>query len=228
MVAAVTLPAHSSAVVVASAILFDLDGVLVDSQRAVEQAWLRWADEQHLEAGEVLAVIHGRRGQDSVRLLTPHLDPVQQVERVREYEAESEGDGLTAVPGALECVSLARRGRWAVVTSGGRELAAQRLAAAGLPVPAVLVTGDDVKEGKPDPEPYLRAATELGVPPVHCLVVEDAPAGIQAAKRAAMTVLAVTTTHPAAELTQADRVFAAMDEVASYLRNQARSDSPRV
>lgn len=212
----------------ASAVLFDLDGVLVDSRRMVEQAWLRWADEQQLKAGEVLAVIHGRRGQDSVRLLTPHLDPVQQVERVRGYEAEGEGDGLAAVPGALECVSLARRGRWAVVTSGGRELAARRLAAAGLPVPEVLVTGDDVKEGKPDPEPYLRAATELGVPAAHCVVVEDAPAGILAAKRAAMTVLAVTTTHQAAALTQADQVFSSMNAVAGYLRNQARSDSPRV
>ncbi len=224
MVAAVTLPAHSSAATATSAVLFDLDGVLVDSRQMVEQAWLRWADEHQLKADEVLAVIHGRRGQDSVRLLTPHLDPVQQVERVRGYEAEGEGDGLAAVPGALESVSLAQRGRWAVVTSGGRELAAQRLAAAGLPVPEVLVTGDDVKEGKPDPEPYLRAATELGVPAAHCVVVEDAPAGIQAAKRAGMTVLAVTTTHQAAELTQADHVFSSMDEVTSYLRGTVSGD----
>jgi sugar-phosphatase len=228
MVAAVTLPARSFAAVAASAVLFDLDGVLVDSRQMVEQAWLRWADEQQLEAGEVLAVIHGRRGQDSVRLLTPHLDPVQQVQRIRGYEAEGEGDGLAAMPGALECVSFARRGRWAVVTSGGRELAAQRLAAAGLPVPEVLVTGDDVKEGKPDPEPYLRAATALGVPAAECVVIEDAPAGVLAGQRAGMTVLAVTTTHPATELTQADQVFSSMDEVARYLRDQARSDSPRV
>jgi sugar-phosphatase len=214
----VTQPAHSSAPVAASAVLFDLDGVLVDSRRMVEQAWLRWADEQQLEAEKVLAVIHGRRGQDSVRLLAPHLDPVQQVQRISGYENGAGGDGPAAMPGALECVSFARRGRWAVVTSGGRELASRRLAAAGFPVPEVLVSGDDVTQGKPDPEPYLRAATELGVPAAQCVVVEDAPAGILAAKRAGMTVLAVTTTHQAAELTQADQVFAAMDEVTSYLR----------
>ena len=177
MVAAVTLPAHSPAAVAASAVLFDLDGVLVDSQRAVEQAWLRWADEQQLGADEVLAVIHGRRGQDSVRMLAPHLDPAQQVLRISGYETEAGGDGLAAIPGAAECVSFARRGRWAVVTSGGRELAARRLALVGLPVPEVLVTGDDVEQGKPDPEPYLRAATALGVPAAACVVVEDAPAG---------------------------------------------------
>jgi mannitol-1-/sugar-/sorbitol-6-phosphatase len=228
MVAAVTLPAHSSAAVAASAVLFDLDGVLVDSRKMVEQAWLRWADEQQLDAGEVLAVIHGRRGQDSVRLLAPHLDPDQQVQRISGYENEVGGDGPAAMPGALECVSFASRGRWAVVTSGGRELASRRLAAAGFPVPAVLVTGDDVTQGKPDPEPYLRAAAELAIPAAHCVVVEDAPAGIQAAKQAGMTVLAVTTTHPAAALTRADQVFSSMDEVTSYLRDQVRSDSPRV
>jgi sugar-phosphatase len=228
IVAAVTLPAHSSAAVPASAVLFDLDGVLVDSMRMVEKAWLRWADEQHLDAGEVLAVIHGRRGQDSVRMLAPHLDPAEQVRRISGYETEAGGDGLTAIPGAAECVSFAQRGRWAVVTSGGRELAARRLASVGLPVPEVLVTGDDVTEGKPDPEPYLRAATALGIPAAECVVIEDAPAGVLAAKRAGMTVLAVTTTHPAAELTQADQVFSSMDDVTSYLRDQARSDSPRV
>lgn len=228
MVAAVTLPAHFSAAVAASAVLFDLDGVLVDSQRAVEQAWLRWAGEQQLGADEVLAVIHGRRGQDSVRMLAPHLDPAQQVLRISGYETEDGGDALAVIPGAPECVSFARRGRWAVVTSGGRELAARRLASVGLPVPEVLVTGDDVARGKPDPEPYLRAATELGILAARCVVVEDAPAGILAAKRAGMTVLAVTTTHPAAELAEADQVFSAMDEVTRYLRDQARSDSPRV
>ncbi len=218
MVAAVTQPAHSSAAVAASAVLFDLDGVLVDSMRMVEKAWLRWAGEQQLDADEVLAVIHGRRGQDSVRMLAPHLDPAQQVLRISAYETEAGGDGLTAIPGAAECVEFARRGRWAVVTSGGRELATRRLALVGLPVPEVLVTGDDVEQGKPDPEPYLRAATALGVPAAACVVVEDAPAGVLAGQRAGMTVLAVTTTHPAAELTQADRVFPGMGEVARHLR----------
>jgi mannitol-1-/sugar-/sorbitol-6-phosphatase len=213
-------------------VLFDLDGVLVDSLRVVERSWRRWAAEQHLEAGDVLAQIHGRRAAELVRLLAPHLDPVQEVIRITGYETEDGGGGLTAIPGAGECVGVARQGRWAVVTSGGRDLARLRLTAVGLPVPAVLVTGDDVEHGKPDPEPYLRAAALLGVPAGECVVVEDAPAGVLAGKRAGMTVLAVATTHQADALIQADRVFPGMDEVTEYLRGSqaepARSDSPRV
>jgi sugar-phosphatase len=212
-------------------VLFDLDGVLVDSLRVVERAWRRWAAEQHLATGDVLAQIHGRRAADVVRMLAPHLDPAEQVLRITGFEMEDGGSGLTAIPGALDCVDFARRGRWAVVTSGGRDLATLRLAAIGFPVPEVLVTGDDIEHGKPDPEPYLRAAEVLGVPAGECVVVEDAPAGVLAAKRAEMTVLAVATTHAKAALTQADLVFSAMDEVTGYLRGtagQTRSDAPRV
>ena len=196
--------------------------MLVDSVRVVERAWRRWAHEQQLEADEVLATVHGRRARDVVRMFAPHLDPAQQVLRISGYEMKDGRDGLALIPGALECVGVARRGRWAVVTSGGRELAAQRLAAVGFPAPEVLVTGDDVERGKPDPEPYLRAAAVLGIPAAECVVVEDAPAGVLAGKRAGMTVLAVATTHPASALTQADVVFSAMDEVTRYLRGAAR------
>jgi sugar-phosphatase len=200
------------------AVLFDLDGVLIDSVRVVERAWRRWAREQHLDTGEVLSTVHGRRAQDVVRMFAPDLDPAEQVRQISGYEMAEGDSALAVIPGALECVGVARRGRWAVVTSGGRELAAQRLAAVGVPAPGALVTGDDVERGKPDPEPYLRAAELLGVPAAECVVVEDAPAGVLAGKRAGMTVLAVATTHSADALTQADRVFAGMDEVARYLR----------
>ena len=211
-----------------SAVLFDLDGVLVDSVRVVERAWRRWAREQDLEADELLATVHGRRAADVVRMFAPQLDPARQVRRISEYEMEDGASDLAVIPGALECVGVARRGPWAVVTSGGRELAAQRLAAVGFPAPEVLVTGDDVERGKPDPEPYLRAAVVLGVPAARCVVVEDAPAGVLAGKRAGMTVLAVATTHPADALTEADQVFSAMGEVTGYLRGQPRSEAPRV
>ena len=210
------------------AILFDLDGVLVDSAGVVERAWRRWAHEQQLDADEVLAAVHGRRARDIVEIFAPQLDPAQQVRRISGYEMEDGGTDLAMIPGALECVGVARRGPWAVVTSGGRELAAQRLAAVGFPAPEILVTGDDVERGKPDPEPYLRAAAVLGVPAAQCVVVEDAPAGVLAGQRAGMTVLAVTTTHPADALTQADQVFPGMGAVAGYLRGQARSEAPRV
>lgn len=213
----------TSPLVTAAAVLFDLDGVLVDSLQVVERSWRRWAADQHLDADAVLAQIHGRRAAELVRMFAPDLDPVQEVARLTGYETEDGGGGLTAIPGAPACVDVARQGRWAVVTSGGRDLATLRLKAVGLPVPEVLVTGDDVERGKPDPQPYLRAAEVLGVPPARCVVVEDAPAGIQAGKQAGMTVLAVATTHQPDALTQADRVFRGMDEVTSYL-----SDSPLV
>jgi mannitol-1-/sugar-/sorbitol-6-phosphatase len=200
-----------------SAVLFDLDGVLVDSYRVVQRAWRRWASEHDIPAEDVLAVIHGRTAREVIRMFAPHVDVAEQVVRVSSYEAQDRGD-LTVVPGARECLRVARRGRWAVVTSGARGLATARLAAVGLPAPEIMVTADDVTSGKPDPEPYQRAALALGVPVAECVVVEDAPAGLLAAKRAGMTALAVTTTHAAAALGDADLVFATMHEVTGWLR----------
>jgi mannitol-1-/sugar-/sorbitol-6-phosphatase len=199
-----------------SAILFDLDGVLVDSGVIVERAWRSWATEQAIRADDVLALAHGRPAREVVRLVAPHLDAEQQVRRIVRYEAR-DAASLTAFPGARECVDVARRGRWAVVTSGARELAAERLAAVGLPVPEILITADDVVAGKPDPEPYERARRQLAVPAAECVVVEDAPVGILAAKRAGMTVLAVTTTHLAPSLALADLVCANLCEVTELL-----------
>jgi sugar-phosphatase len=199
-----------------SAVLFDLDGVLVDTARMVERAWRIWADEQAIRADDILAVAHGRTAREVVRIFAPHLDAEQQALRIARHEARDSG-GLAAIPGAHECVTIARRGQWAVVTSGGRKLAVGRLAAVGLPVPEVLVTADDVTCGKPDPEPYRRACRELATPASECLVVEDSPAGILAAKRAGMTVLAVTTTHEAASLGQADLVFTTLHGITQHL-----------
>jgi sugar-phosphatase len=203
-----------------SAILFDLDGVLVDSLRVVERAWRRWAREHGLSADDLLAVVHGRTAREVVGLFTPHLDAAEQALLVGGYETEHRGE-LSVLPGASDCVRIARQGHWAVVTSGTRRLATTRLAAVGLPVPEILVTADDVTYGKPDPEPYRQAAAALGVPPAECVVVEDAPMGVLAAKRAGMTVLAVTTTHAAAALGQADLVFPAMTDVSGWLGARA-------
>jgi mannitol-1-/sugar-/sorbitol-6-phosphatase len=200
-----------------TAIVFDLDGVLADSTAAVERAWRRWAGEHGLAAADVLAIAHGRPSRDVVRELAPHLDAAEQARLVDGWEVR-DTEGVAALPGALECVALARRGSWAIVTSGGRELATGRLRAVGVPLPEVLVTADDVARGKPDPEPYERAARELGVPAGECLVVEDSPPGIAAARRAGMFVVAVATTHGEPELREADRVLASMEDVAGYLR----------
>jgi mannitol-1-/sugar-/sorbitol-6-phosphatase len=207
-----------------SAIMFDLDGVLVDSLRIVERAWRRWADEHGLPADAVLGVVHGRIAREVIGMFAPHLDAAEQAQLVGGYETQH-GAELAAVPGARECVGIASRGRWAVVTSGTRALATARLAAAGLPAPEILVAAEDVTTGKPDPEPYLRAAAALGVAAADCVVIEDAPMGVLAAKRAGMTVLAVTTTHPAAALGQADLVFPGMLDVGGWLDARA-GDGP--
>ena len=206
-----------------SAILFDLDGVLVDSLVVVERAWRRWAREHDLPAEDLLAVVHGRTAREVIGMFTPHLDAAEQALRVGGYETEHRGE-LTVLPGARECLSIARQGRWAVVTSGTRALATTRLEVVGLPAPEILITADDVTAGKPDPEPYRRAAAALGVTAAECTVVEDAPMGVLAAKRAGMTVLAVTTTHPAAALGQADLVLPGMTEVSAWL---AATPGPR-
>jgi len=198
-----------------TAIVFDLDGVLVDSTAVVERAWRRWAGERGVPADDVLAIAHGRPSREVIAAFAPALDAEAEARRLDGWES---GETLAAMPGAAECVAVAQRGPWAVVTSGGRELAPGRLRAAGLPVPGVMVTADDVAHGKPDPEPYALAARRLGIPPGECLVVEDAPAGVTAAKRAGMRVLAVATTHPPAALEGADLVLGSMHEVPAQLR----------
>ena len=199
-----------------AAVIFDLDGVLVDSTAVVERAWRRWAVAHDVSATDVLAVAHGRPAREVVRAFAPHLDAEAEAALLDESEA-ADSTGLLAVPGAAACVSVVRGGPWAIATSGGRPLALGRLAAAKLPVPDVLVTADDVRAGKPEPEPYLRAAEALAISPGDCLVIEDAPAGVLAAKRAGMAVIAVCTTHVAAQLADADVVCSGMPEVRRHV-----------
>lgn len=192
------------------AVLFDLDGVLVESAAVVEAAWGRWAGERGIDYAAMVPVLHGRPGRDLVREFAPGLDVEAEVATITAYEMAEEG-ALRAVRGAREAIAAAPR--WAIATSGGRELALGRLRAVGHPVPDVLVSADDVTQGKPHPEPYLKAAAALGVAPGRCLVIEDAPAGIAAGKAAGLRVVAVTTSHGADALAAADAVYASMDEV---------------
>jgi sugar-phosphatase len=199
-----------------AAVVFDLDGVLIDSKQVVERVWRSWAEERGVPADAVLAFIHGRRAHEVVGRFAPQLDVAAEAQRVGRLEVDDSA-GLRAIPGAFDCVSLARRGPWAIVTSGARELATTRLAVGGLPVPEVLIAAEDVANGKPDPEPYTRASWALGVPAHRCIAVEDAPAGITAAKRAGMIVLGVATTHPAGALAEADLVLGSVPDVADEL-----------
>jgi mannitol-1-/sugar-/sorbitol-6-phosphatase len=194
-----------------AAILFDCDGVLVDSAASVERAWRGWATVGGLDADDVMAIAHGRRTEDTLRELGFTDDLAAEVDRVEGAEIADTSD-VTAFAGAAGALAALPPEAWAVVTSGTRGLATARLAAAGLPLPGVLVTADDVAAGKPDPQGYLDAARRLGVPPADCLVVEDAPAGVQAALAAGMRVLALPTTHAAEELAAATLV-ARWDEI---------------
>jgi sugar-phosphatase len=185
------------------AVLFDLDGVLVDSAECVERHWRRWAMEHQLDRDEILRVAHGRPTGDTIRLVAPHLPAEEEAARLDAAEA-FDTDGVKAVEGAAQLVHLLPQDAWAIATSGTRDTAMTRLRHTGVPVPSVLITADDVKRGKPNPEAYLLAAARLDVRPEKCIVIEDAPAGICAARAAGMRVVAVATTHSRAELGEAD------------------------
>jgi sugar-phosphatase len=178
-----------------SAILFDLDGVLVDSAAYVEQQWRRWASAKGLRPEPFLRVCHGRRALETIRMAAPHLDAEAEVRAFLPTE-EAGAESIGPLAGAARLLSALPAGSWAVATSGPRPVATSRLRRAGLPVPPVLVCAEDVARGKPSPDAYLLAARGLGLVPPECLVVEDAPAGIQAARAAGMTVVGLATTHP--------------------------------
>jgi sugar-phosphatase len=200
-------------VISCGAILFDLDGVLMDSRVAVERAWERWAARHGIDPVAVLAEAHGRRTIDTIRAIAPLLDVEAEARLLEDAEA-IDFDGVTTLPGAAELLRALPSGSWTVVTSGTRALATGRLAHGGLPIPEQLITADDVARGKPDPQPYLAGAAALGVDPADCLVIEDAPAGIEAGKAARMTVHAVATTFESRALAAADYIAGSLADVA--------------
>jgi mannitol-1-/sugar-/sorbitol-6-phosphatase len=195
-----------------AAVLFDLDGVLVDSTRSVERQWRAWAREQGIDGDKVMAVAHGVRTIEVIRAVAPHLDAEAEVRKLESREAHDR-DGVIAMPGAVELVHAIPADRWCVVTSGTRLLASARLRLFGIPVPKFMITADDVANGKPHPEPYLKGAELLGVSPEECLVIEDAPAGIQSALAGGMKVIAMASTYPASALGEADVVIEKLAQI---------------
>ncbi len=195
-----------------SAILFDLDGVLVDSTRSVERQWRIWARERGIDGDKVMAVAHGVRTIEVIRAVAPDLDAELEVRRLESREA-GDRDGVVVMPGAVGLVLSIPEGRWGVVTSGTRHLASTRLRLAGVPVPKILVAAEDVAHGKPHPEPYLKGAELLDINPAEGLVIEDAPAGIQSAHRGGMKVIALTSTYPASGLGEADAVVERLAQI---------------
>jgi sugar-phosphatase len=184
------------------ALLFDLDGVLVNSIPAVERVWSRWAQERGFNVQEVLHRAHGRPSIETLRYLLPEADHEAENRLVEQAEIE-DVDGVVALPGVGELLAALPHDRWAIVTSCTRPLAEVRIRAAGLPVPGLFITSNDITNGKPHPEPYRKGAAGLGFRPEECIVVEDALAGIAAGKSAGARVIAFTTTASITDLVAA-------------------------
>lgn len=186
-----------------AAVLFDLDGVLVDSRACIEGIWRTWAAGKGLDPAPFIRIAHGRRTSETIRTVAPELDVAVEVAALDRME-ERETAGLHPVPGADGLVRTLPDSRWAIVTSGSHRVASLRLGVVGLPVPEVFITSDAVRQGKPAPDGYLAAAARLGLEPGDCVAVEDSPPGIAAARAAGMRVIALLTTHQAGDLAQAD------------------------
>jgi sugar-phosphatase len=184
------------------AVLFDLDGVLIDSTPAVARVWHRWAIEHGFDPERVVKMAHGRPSRTTIRELLPNADIAVEDRELERREIE-DLDGVVPIAGALQLLASLPHDRWTIATSGTRPLAEVRLRAAGLPIPKTMITSNDVKIGKPDPEPYLKAAAILRYAASDCVVVEDAPAGIRSGKAAGSRVIAFTTTAPPTELEEA-------------------------
>src|SRR5215472_8702894 len=202
------------------ALLFDLDGVLVDSTTCIEAMWRQWSLQHGLDPACVLGIAHGRRALEIVRIAAPHLNAVAESATLVEAEARATA-GIGEVSGARELLHRLPADRWAVVTSGVRAVAEHRLRFVGLPMPAVMVCADEVRTGKPDPEGYLAAAARLGRAPRECIVVEDAPLGVDAARAGGMRAIAVATTYPATAFVGHTAIVHALRELTLRVRNNA-------
>jgi sugar-phosphatase len=195
------------------ALLIDLDGVIVDSRLVIERTWRRWARLHRLDPEPLLAFMGGRRASETIRAFAPHLDIAGETQCILDWECE-DTDGLVALPGAHTTFAQTAL-PFCVVTSCDRRLAVARLAAVGLASDVPIVSGDEVTNGKPAPDPYLLGASRLGEAIGACLAIEDSPAGIESGRRAGATVCAVRTTHPDSQLTRAHFRAETLAEVVS-------------
>jgi mannitol-1-/sugar-/sorbitol-6-phosphatase len=201
------------------AVIFDLDGTLIDSTPAVIRAWDTWAEEYGLTD---LNRQHGVPSASVVRAVMPEDLQEAATRRITELELADVHD-IVVLPGATEALASLAKAKNAIATSCTVPLAEARIAAARLVTPTVIVTADDVVNGKPHPEPFLQAAKLLHADPRRCLVVEDAPKGLEAAQAAGCFTLAVVTTTPR-EALDADAIVTDLSEV----RFEAKDDGIRV
>ena len=194
------------------AVLIDLDGTLVDSAPRILRVWKGWSARNGIDFGEIVAVMHGRRSLDTIRIVAPWL-PAEREVAALEAEEISDMQDVRIYPGAAELFSRLDGSPHAIVTSGSRLAAEARLKHVGLPIPAVLITADEIAAGKPAPDGYLLAARRLGIDPRACVVLEDSPVGVEAGRSAGMHVIGVASTHAPEELQQADAVIDALTSI---------------
>jgi sugar-phosphatase len=188
------------------AILFDLDGVLLDSTSCIERHWQEWAEKHEIDLNLVLQNAHGVRTIETIQKVAPLLDAEKEA-AVFTVNEILDTEGVVAIKGAKALMEHLPAEKWAIVTSGGYDLVNARLKKAELPVPKYIISADDVTQGKPSPQPYLKGAEKLGVPVDQCVVVEDAPIGVKAGKAAGMHVIGIASTHPPKELIDAGADF---------------------
>jgi mannitol-1-/sugar-/sorbitol-6-phosphatase len=188
-------------------ILFDMDGILISSLGSVERSWTKWAVMRGVDPAYALSIAHGCRSIETVAILRPDLDAQAENDIVEALEIEDK-DGVAILPGVKELLAKLPGERWTVVTSATEPLARARLAVAGVPLPARMITANDVSEGKPHPAPYLAGAALLGFAPGDCVVFEDAASGTKAGRAAGCTVVATTFSHSAESLAAADYLIA--------------------
>ena len=184
---------RSTFTTLAKGFLFDMDGTLIDSRPCIELIWRRWAERNNVDFNRIMAVMHGRRGQETIAIVAPHLNAELETELLIAEELLSL-EGTTALPGASDFLKQLKPEQWAVVTSAPRDLALAKLSFVGLPLPQYLIGAEDVAEGKPHPLPYLRGAALLGLAANQCIAFEDAPNGIRSAHAAGTKVIAITGT----------------------------------
>ncbi|WP_217574055.1 HAD-IA family hydrolase [Mesorhizobium sp. GbtcB19] len=196
-----------------AAFLFDMDGTLLNSIAAAERVWTKWAERHGLDVATFLPTIHGKRAIETIGgLMLPGVDAVAEAGALLKAEAD-DLEGIVPIPGAVAFLKSLPPERWAIVTSAPRELALLRIAAAGIPIPAMMVTAEDVTHGKPAPDCFLLAAKRLGVEARDCLVFEDAPAGIAAGEASGASVMVISATHVHPLRTPHDSI-ASYDEIA--------------
>jgi sugar-phosphatase len=211
--------AASPAEIRCKGLLFDMDGILISSIGSVERSWTKWAEMRGVDPEFACKIAHGRRAIETAALLRPDLDSEEELRVIEDIEL-ADGEGLAVLPGVLNLLRALPTDSWTVVTSATNRLARLRLAQAGVPVPARLITANDVEQGKPDPTPYLAGAELLGVPPEECVVFEDSESGVKAGRAAGCTVIATTFSHDAESLADANYLVKDLTGVAALSGKQ--------